>query len=246
MGEETSDLIVSHIRSILSSTAREAQTAPLFVGLQGPQGIGKTTITRNLLSSLQDLRLAVLSIDDFYLSYSGLEDLAKRHVNNGLLKGRGQPGTHDIALLQSVLDQLSRINDNPDSIVEIPIFDKSLHEGKGDRLPKGHIVKGPLDIVILEGWCVGFYNLPHDDLESRFRSINSGHPSSDNLDAENKTLERDIVGAHRLEDIQEVNAYLRSYGLMYPNFTTFIQVECFILKFSLPHLILLPIALAPT
>src|SRR4051794_25139019 len=47
------------------------QGSPLTVGLQGPQGAGKTTLTlllQRVLSDLGDLAVATLSIDDLYLT----------------------------------------------------------------------------------------------------------------------------------------------------------------------------------
>ena len=46
---------------------------PLIVGIQGPQGAGKTTLTRALLDALPALGLtgAAVSIDDFYMTRAG-------------------------------------------------------------------------------------------------------------------------------------------------------------------------------
>jgi D-glycerate 3-kinase len=46
----------------------------------------------------------------------------------------------------------------PGKEILIPRFDKSLFNGKGDRLEKDKWtnVNYPLDILILEGWCLGF------------------------------------------------------------------------------------------
>lgn len=40
----------------------------------------------------------------------------------------------------------------------IPRYDKSAYGGKGDRAPKDQWqkVQGPLDLVIVEGWMLGF------------------------------------------------------------------------------------------
>tara|TARA_B110000285_G_scaffold186629_1_gene212068 strand:+ start:268 stop:417 length:150 start_codon:yes stop_codon:yes gene_type:complete len=42
--------------------------------------------------------------------------------------------------------------------IEIPRYDKSANEGKGDRAKKEDWIKmeGPLDLVIVEGWMLGF------------------------------------------------------------------------------------------
>ena len=43
--------------------------------------------------------------------------------------------------------------------IEIPRYDKSANEGKGDRAKKEDWIKmeGPLDLVIVEGWMLGFH-----------------------------------------------------------------------------------------
>lgn len=51
-----------------------------------------------------------------------------------------------------------------EGVVRIPRYDKSARGGKGDRAPEGEwgIVKTPVDIVLLEGWMLGFEALPDD------------------------------------------------------------------------------------
>ena len=45
-----------------------------------------------------------------------------------------------------------------DTVVEIPRYDKSAYNGKGDRAKQSEWMKmkGPLDLVIVEGWMLGF------------------------------------------------------------------------------------------
>ena len=89
---------------------------PVIVGVQGPQGSGKTFLTSILRETLQsaphNLSVAVLSLDDLYLTHDGLVALAAAHPQNALLKGRGQPGTHDVPLGTEVLNKLKRINNS--------------------------------------------------------------------------------------------------------------------------------------
>ena len=51
--------------------------------------------------------------------------------------------------------------------IQIPRYDKSAYEGKGDRAEKGALIKGPLDLVIVEGWMLGFQPIenPPKDME---------------------------------------------------------------------------------
>jgi pantothenate kinase-related protein Tda10 len=46
----------------------------------------------------------------------------------------------------------------------VPLYDKSLRGGRGDRAPEAAwpVVTGPLQVVCLEGWCLGFRPLATD------------------------------------------------------------------------------------
>lgn len=125
-----------------------AERRPLVVGVCGPQGSGKSTLTALLawLLEARDLRAAVLSIDDLYLSHAARQALA-REVHP-LLATRGVPGTHDPALGVAVLEALGQ----PGPVL-LPRFDKA----RDDPAPEAErpVFDGPADIVLLEGWCVG-------------------------------------------------------------------------------------------
>lgn len=127
---------------------------PLLIGLSGPQGVGKTTLAAYLLEALDQrgLRAAAVSIDDFYLTHAEQRALHAA-TGNRYLEHRGYPGTHDIALGAQVLDALRK---SAGEEVQLPVYNKGAHEGRGDRAPQGRGVRGPLDLVVLEGWLLGF------------------------------------------------------------------------------------------
>ena len=114
-------------------------------------------------------RVVTLSIDDLYLPHAQLKALASAHPDNPFLRGRGLPGTHDIQLGLSLLRSLKDINRSRADNIRIPRFDKSLFDGEGDRLPESEWtpVRSPLDVVLLEGWCVGFYPQSRQYIEAR-------------------------------------------------------------------------------
>lgn len=121
---------------------------PAILGLCGAQGSGKTTIARwtARLLEARGMRAVALSLDDFYLSRDGRARLA-REVHP-LLAVRGPPGTHDVPLAGAVIDQL-----RAKGKVALPRFDKAADT----RAPRGtwETVASPVDVVLLEGWCVG-------------------------------------------------------------------------------------------
>lgn len=132
----------------------------LILGINGAQGTGKSTLAEYLQISLGNAgrRPAVLSIDDFYLTAREREQLAERV--HPLLRTRGVPGTHDTALLAETLDRLAALR--PGDAVRLPRFDKAADD-RADRRD-WPALKGPVDLIVLEGWCVGSHPLPDDEL----------------------------------------------------------------------------------
>lgn len=131
----------------IASWSAEARS-PLVVGVCGPQGSGKSTLVALVgrLLEARGLKVAAPSIDDLYLTRAERARLA-REVHS-LLATRGVPGTHDPALGLAVLEALGR-----SGTTALPRFDKAVD----DRAPQATWprVEGPVDIVLLEGWCVG-------------------------------------------------------------------------------------------
>lgn len=124
---------------------------PLLVAINGTQGTGKSTLAALLTRLLenQELRVANLSIDDFYLSHDRRRELA-RDIHP-LFASRGVPGTHDTELLARCLDALCEADAGQQ--LALPRFDKSRDDcvARADW-PR---IAGPVQVIILEGWFVG-------------------------------------------------------------------------------------------
>jgi D-glycerate 3-kinase len=125
-----------------------ATIRPLVVGLCGAQGSGKSTLANALARrfSNRDISTAIVSIDDLY--YTRRErDVLARQVHP-LMRTRGVPGTHDIALGLTVFAGIDAGVATP-----LPRFDKSTD----DRMSPTdwHIASADTRLVIFEGWCVG-------------------------------------------------------------------------------------------
>lgn len=168
----------------------------------------------------------MLSIDDLYLTHAGLVELAERHPDNVLLSGRGQPGTHDVALGVQLLSKLKEINNaGQDDAVQLPFFDKSLFNGEGDRIQdSGNVVLSPLDIVVLEGWCVGFYPLSPVSLQDEYESFAARLMERDPAMREKSGLMTSFV-PFTLDHIKQVNDMLWNYLDWWSFFDVFVQVE---------------------
>ena len=130
----------------------------LIVGLNAPQGAGKTTLTGVLRRAFEadGIRTAVVSIDDFYLPREEQVALSRAHPDNPYLQARGYPGTHDVVLGTDTLQRLRALAAG--ERLALPAYDKSAHGGRGDRIAKDDwpVVQGPVRLVIVEGWMLGF------------------------------------------------------------------------------------------
>ncbi len=137
------------LEALLARVAR--RKTPLLAGLSGLQGAGKSTFARQLAATARTRGVAcvVLSLDDFYLGRRERRHLA-RDVHS-LFLTRGVPGTHDLGLLERVLDALAHAS--PTTPARVPRFDK----GHDTRLPPSRwrrVDEAPA-LIVLEGWCVG-------------------------------------------------------------------------------------------
>ncbi|KAK4125474.1 P-loop containing nucleoside triphosphate hydrolase protein [Parathielavia appendiculata] len=191
--------ILSRLAEYRAQQDGETHPRPFIVGLNGVQGVGKTTLVRALAETLQEregLPTLVVSIDDFYLTHADQLALAAAHPDNALVQYRGEPGTHDLSLLTQFLTSLTT---NPTKLTPIPQYDKSAFSGQGDRLPPSTWPTtdptNPPQVLILEGWCVGFRPLsPPLLVESKWKSAGS------------RTLHN-----HKLDHLLFINSKLEDY-----------------------------------
>ena len=130
---------------LLTEAARDRSQRRL-IGLSALPGCGKTTLGHWLeQAALQlDLPLQVVSIDDFYYEAERLEQAMR---GNPWAVPRALPGSHDVPLLHQSLCRWKR-----GETVDLPQFDKSLRQGRGDRSGWRSC---SAEILVLEGWFVG-------------------------------------------------------------------------------------------
>lgn len=163
--EVAAPFVETHLRSI--RTSPEAHRAgPLVIGVNGPQGSGKSTLVAALVARAHRWGYAAVgvSIDDFYHTRADLEALAAAHPDNPLLAVRGYPGTHDVGLGTAVIAALCAADAS--GPVVVPAYDKGAFAGRGERLPRERwrVVPRPLDVVFIEGWMLGFRPVAADAL----------------------------------------------------------------------------------
>ncbi|KUI68272.1 putative kinase mug58 [Cytospora mali] len=184
---------------------------PFMIGLNGVQGIGKTTLVKALSEMLQQrerLQTIVVSIDDFYLRHRDQLSLAAAHPDNALVQCRGEPGTHDVPLMRGVFASLCE-----GQPTHIPQYDKSAFSGWGDRVPASAWIpvnqpgQPRVQVVLLEGWCVGFRGISQQEVEAKWK-------------APSRTLHM-----HKLEDLSFVNDQLKEYDVITDLFDAFIHID---------------------
>lgn len=94
--DDKSCLCIPFILSRRDIHDSESSNAPFFIGINGVQGAGKTTLVSALAKTLREnccLETLVLSLDDLYLKHEDQVALANSHPDNPLIQHRGEPGT---------------------------------------------------------------------------------------------------------------------------------------------------------
>jgi D-glycerate 3-kinase len=152
-----------------SITSKASSNRPYFIGINGCQGSGKSTLSGlmcHLFNTYYDKKSIVLSLDDFY--YTKAERIKLAQTVHPLLATRGVPGTHDTQILSKVIQSLAL-----NKPVDIPIFDKSVD----DRAPvsKWQNIVSPVDIVIIEGWCWGTQAQEEKSLDTAVNELEQKH-----------------------------------------------------------------------
>lgn len=142
MGQANPDLVDRVGRLI----ADGPEDRPPLIAIVGVQGSGKTTLAR---AAAERFGAAQISIDDVYLTRAEREAMA-REVHS-LFVTRGPPGTHDLGLLQQLIDALSAAG--PDDETLIPDFDKR----GDDRRPvtDWRAFRGRPSAILIDAWCLG-------------------------------------------------------------------------------------------
>ncbi|KAL0076367.1 P-loop containing nucleoside triphosphate hydrolase protein [Phycomyces blakesleeanus] len=192
---------------------RHLPRKPFVVGVSGCQGSGKTTLCTTLEYLLKDvpygLNVVSFSLDDVYLDHNQQQRRAKSDPDNRLVQFRGQPGSHDLDLACETFETLLE-DSRP---CPIPAYDKSVFGGLGDRIDPTlwQTTQPPVDIILFEGWCLGFKSLPVEEVCEQYRKAKEDGAS---------------WTAHPLQHILGLNESLAAYeNTIYNYFDIFIHLS---------------------
>lgn len=168
------------------------QDGPIFFGLSGLPGCGKTSLGKWLEAAAGELKwpLTVMSMDDFYLPALQLE---REMSGNPWNVPRALPGSHSIQLLEETIENWMKCGE-----LIAPQFDKALRSGRGDRI--GWRCTRP-KLVILEGWFLGC-------------SL-AGKASKDSINEDNLSIP---LTSREYEYREIVQEKLKSYQLIWNKF----------------------------
>ena len=124
-----------------------------IIGISALPGTGKTTLGNWLeaMSLKLKFKIAVISIDDFYLPS---DEMKLAICDNPWNVSRGFPGSHSVRLMYEKL-----LGWKLNGELNVPVFDKSLRNGLGDR---SHWRTDKPDLLIVEGWFLGIQPLTID------------------------------------------------------------------------------------
>lgn len=158
-----------------------------LLGLNGAPGTGKSTLAGMLAAAEAGTErpspdksqkpIAVLSLDDYYLSRNERRELAQ--TIHPSLAQRGVPGTHN---LQRLFKDIDRLLAGHEGTLSLPVFNKSLDEP--ERRERELMLDDQPARIILEGWFVG---LP---------PLDTNAPGNSPLDENEKALQQYVTGQH--------------------------------------------------
>ena len=141
------DIVADIYLPLCEIIVQHKKQQPLLVSINGAQGTGKSTMTtflKNIIESEMQCLVAELSIDDFYSEREKRMQLADEV--HPLFATRGVPGTHDIDLIEQVLDSLMNRQ-----ACRIPRFNKATDDREAESAWSD--CSQPVEVILFEGWC---------------------------------------------------------------------------------------------
>lgn len=190
---------------------------PIIIGIQGPQGSGKSYTASKIADELNDINIktSFFSLDDFYLDFS---DISQRYPDNLLLCSRGLPGTHDYEMMDHVFQSIAQRK-----FCKVPTYDKALNYGSGGRVKdqsQWTTVPSDVEIVLFEGWMLGFKSIRNrDEFSGKFDIMSKNDSSTINSLCKDYSVDVSKIKAW----LSEINQKLSNYESVYSYFDLLIK-----------------------
>mgnify|MGYP001566299162 FL=1 len=103
----------------------------------------------------------------------------------------------------------------------MPVFEKALFGGEGDRSGEVVRVEGRVEVVIFEGWMTGFGSLGEEEVRRRYE-VARGDPGKA---GEELGYEKPFFLEHRVEDVVWVDRALGEYRELWGMLDCFVQLK---------------------
>lgn len=102
--DDKSPICIPFIKQHLQTHLSQSPNRPLVIGLNGMQGVGKTTLVAPLAAALatDNINTIVFSLDDFYLTHDEQVKLAAENPENALVQHRGEPGMSSQCITKNI------------------------------------------------------------------------------------------------------------------------------------------------
>jgi D-glycerate 3-kinase len=224
---KSSEFILKSYTNYKYSLRALHNSKPFIVGVCGPQGSGKSTLAGQLVNHLSKgpnaLKVITMSLDDFYYGYDDLKKLKEKH-NCFTFQSRGPPGTHDVSLITKTLDDIDKLNAGLINSVRVPVYNKSYRGGLGDREPYENwaLITTPIDMIIFEGWMVGFNSLNEGELDF----LHSTYQYLKVYQLPNAlSTDRLVSSSLSIDELRLINSYLEGYTQIWQKLNCFIQLD---------------------
>eukprot|EP00405_Crypthecodinium_cohnii_P016390 CAMPEP_0206444872 /NCGR_PEP_ID=MMETSP0324_2-20121206/15161_1 /ASSEMBLY_ACC=CAM_ASM_000836 /TAXON_ID=2866 /ORGANISM="Crypthecodinium cohnii, Strain Seligo" /LENGTH=489 /DNA_ID=CAMNT_0053912959 /DNA_START=68 /DNA_END=1537 /DNA_ORIENTATION=- len=127
-----------------------AMHEPFFIGIAGGTASGKSTVCKLIIDKLQNARVALISLDEFY------RDLTEEEARDPSKINFDEPSAFDVPSMVDCLDTLRRFEK-----VDVPVYDFNTSRRSKTEVRVLH----PADVIIVEGILV--LHIP--ELLSRFQ-----------------------------------------------------------------------------
>lgn len=156
MFDDDANDTISRLQTLRVNFQPSNNNTPFIIGVAGGSASGKTTVCQEIIESLSNKRVVVISQDSFYRNLTQEERLLARDNNYDF----DHPNAFDYEMFEQTV---ATIKSGRNGAIDIPIYDFKTHSrviGKTEKLPPG-------DVVIVEGILIFFSQSLRDMMDMK-------------------------------------------------------------------------------